>query len=117
MNLGVMSQIKNDLADFLNLDIKNDFARGRKTLPFVYLLNVLNEEKAEELKGLSSLANKGLDKFGPQEREQLSKLVLSEGTIHYCLVMYELYKQRAIETLDDTPILENRKKKLIELVG
>jgi len=117
MNLGVMNQIKNDFADFLNIDTKNDFARGRKTLPFVYLLNVLDEEDVETFKALSSMANKGLDMFGLQERDQLSKIVMNEGTTHYCCVMYELYKQRAIETLDDTPILENRKKKLIELVG
>ena len=117
MNLGVMSQIKNDLDDYLNLETKNDFLSGRKTLPFVYLLNVLNEEKAKELKSLSVLANKGLDQFGPLEREQLRKLVVSEGTIHYCLVMYELYKQRAFETLDNIPISEIRKEKLIKLVG
>ena len=117
MNLGVMNQIKNDLADFLNLETKNDFVRGRKTLPFVYLLNVLNEDMAGELKYLSSMANKGLDKFGSKEREQLRELVINEGTIHYCLVMYELYKQRALETLDGISSTEKRKEKLIKLVG
>lgn len=116
MNLGVMNQIKNDLADFFNIDTKNDFARGRKTLPFVYLLNVLNEEKTEELKFLSSLANQGLDKFGPKEREKLHKMVLNEGTTHYCNVMFELYKQRAIQSLDDISLVQKRKEKLIELV-
>lgn len=117
MCLGVMSQVKNDLDDFLNLEIKRDFVRGRKTLPFVYLLNVLNEEKAEELKCLRALANNELDKFGPKEREQLRELVINEGAIHYCLVMYELYKERAIETLKDIPLSEKRKEKLIKLVG
>jgi len=117
MNLGVMNQIENDRAVFLNFDDKTDFARGRKTLPFVYLLNVLNEEKVKELKFLSSLANQGLDKFGRKEREQISKLVMHEGTVHYCSVMYELYKQRAIESLDDIAILNIRKEKLIEFAG
>lgn len=117
MNLGVMSQIKNDLSDFLNLETKSDFVRGTKTLPLVYLSNVLSEEKAEELKWLRTLANKGLNKFGPEEREQLKELVINEGTIHYCLVMYELYKQRAIELLNGIPITEKRKEKLIKLVG
>jgi len=117
MNLGVMNQIKNDQADFLNLELKNDFVQGRKTLPFVYLLTVLNKEKAEELKGLRTMANNGLEKFGQKEREQLSQLVLSEGTLHYCLVMYELYKKRALEILQNIPLSKNRKEKLIELVG
>lgn len=116
MNLGVMNQIKNDFADFLNIETKNDFARGRKTLPFVYLLNVLDEEEVEAFKALSSMAKKGLDKFGLKEREQLSKIVMNEGTNHYCCVMYELYKQRAIESLDNIPLLNNRKEKLMEFV-
>ena len=117
MKLGMMSQIKNDLADFLNLEIKSDFIKGRKTLPFVYLLNVLNEIKAEELKCLSSLAIKGLDEFGSKERGQLKELVVNEGTIHYCSVIHEMYKQRAMEILDGIPISEKRKEKLIQLVG
>lgn len=117
MKLGIMSQIKNDLADFLNLETKSDVVKGRKTLPFVYLLNVLDEIKAEELKCLSSLAIKGLDEFGSKEREQLRDLVVNEGTIHYCSVIHEMYKQRAMEILDGIPISEKRKEKLIELVG
>ncbi len=116
MNLGVMNQIKNDFADFLNIDTKNDFARGRKTLPFVYLLNVLDEEDVETFKALSSMANKGLDMFGLQERDQLSKIVMNEGTTHYCCVMYELYKQRAIAALDNIPFINNRKEKLMKFV-
>jgi len=117
MKLGIMSQIKNDLADFLNLETKSDFITGRKTLPFVYLLHVLNEIKAEELKCLSSLAIKGLDEFGSKERGQLRELVVNEGTIHYCSVIHEMYKQRAMEILDAIPISEKRKEKLIQLVG
>lgn len=117
LTLGLMSQIKNDLHDFLNLETKSDLVKGRKTLPFVYLLYVLNEIKAEELKRLSSLASIGFDQFGPKEREQLRELVVNEGTIHYCSVIYEMYKQRAMEILDGIPISENRKEKLIQLVG
>jgi competence protein ComQ len=114
--LGMMGQIKNDLNDFFNLETKRDFLQGRKTLPFVYLLNVLEGIKAEELKYLSSLAIKGLDEFGPKERGQLRELVIKEGTIQYCSVLIEMYKQRALEVLDGIPISETRKKKLIQLV-
>ena len=116
MNLGVISQIKNDLNDFLNLETKSDFIQGRKTLPFVYLLNVLKGIKAEELKYLSSLASKGFAEFGPKERAQLRELVLKEGTIQYCSVLIEMYKQRAFEVLAGIPISETRKEKLIQLV-
>jgi len=116
MKLGLMSQIKNDLDDFLNLETKSDLVKGRKTLPFVYLLYVLNEIKAEELKRLSSLASIKLDQFGLKEREQLRELVVNEGTIHYCSVIHEMYRQRAMEILDGIPIPEKRKEKLIQLV-
>lgn len=117
MKLGVMSQIKNDLADFLNLETKSDFIKGRKTLPFVYLLNVLDETNAEELKCLSSLAIKGLYEFRSKERGQLKELVVNEGTIYYCSVIHEMYKQRAMEILDGIPVSKIRKEKLIQLVG
>ncbi|SHJ13177.1 competence protein ComQ [Desulfosporosinus lacus DSM 15449] len=116
INLGVMSQIKNDLADFLDLETKNDFVSGRKTLPLVYLLEVLSKEKAEELKSLSSLAKTSPDQFGSKEKEQLKKLVINEGTIHYSLVMHELYKQRAIEIIAGISITKKGKEKLIKLV-
>lgn len=116
MKLGLMSQIKNDLNDFLDLETKSDLAKGRKTLPFVYLLYVLNEIKAEELKRLSSLAILGLDQFEPKEREQLRELVVSEGTVHYCLVIHEMYKQQAMGILDGIPIAEKSKEKLVQLV-
>ena len=117
MSLGVMGQIKNDLGDFLNLETKNDFVQGRKTLPFVYLLNVLDGIEAEELRSLSSMAIKGVDGFGSKERGQLRELVVNEGTIYYCSVIHEMYKQRALEILDGIPISEERKEKLIQLVG
>lgn len=116
MKLGLMGQIQNDLDDFLNLERKSDLVKGRKTLPFVYLLYVLNDMKAEELKRLSSLASLGLDQFGPNERGQLRELVVNEGTIHYCSVIHEMYKQHALEILAGIPIPENRKEKLIQLV-
>ncbi|MCO1603681.1 polyprenyl synthetase family protein [Desulfosporosinus nitroreducens] len=116
LTLGLMSQIKNDFHDFLNIETKSDLVKGRKTLPFVYLLYVLNEIKAEELKRLSSLASIGPDQFGPKERGQLRELVVNEGTIHYCSVIYEMYKQRAKDILDGIPIPEKRKEKLIQLV-
>jgi len=116
MSLGMMSQIENDLADFLDLETKNDFLKGRKTLPFVYLINVLNEINAEALKCLSSMAIKGLYEFGSKERGQLKELVVNEGTIHYCSVIHEMYKQRAMKILDGISISEKRKEKLIQLV-
>ena len=117
MCLGMMSQINNDLDDFLNLETKSDFIKGRKTLPLVYLLNVLDEIEAEELKYLSTLAGKGLAEFGTQEKEQLRELVINEGTGHYCSAIHEIFKQRALNILKGTPIPEKRKEKLIQLVG
>jgi len=117
MCLGMMGQIKNDLDDFLNLETKSDFIKGRKTLPFVYLLNVLDEIEAEELKYLSTLAIKGLTNFGTNEKGQLRELVINEGTIHYCSVIHEMFMQRALEIVNRIPISEKSKEKLIQLVG
>jgi len=53
-NLGIMSQIRNDLNDFLNFEKKKDFIKKRKTLPYVYLLNILNGETAHQFKATNS---------------------------------------------------------------
>lgn len=115
--LGIMSQIKNDLDDFLNLETKSDFIKGRKTLPFVYLLNVLKEREAETLKYLSTLARKGSAEFGSREQEQLRELLVNEGTVQYCSVIHEVYKQRGLDIIQGMPIPKKQKEKLIQLVG
>ncbi|MGC7872759.1 polyprenyl synthetase family protein [Desulfosporosinus sp. SYSU MS00001] len=110
-NLGIMSQLWNDLNDFLNFEKKRDFVNNRKTLPYVYLLNTLDGKKVNEFRELTRL-----QRFGKQEQDYLKQLAIDEGVVHYCRVMYELFRRKSLEIVQRLPVLENRKEKMIKLV-
>jgi competence protein ComQ len=115
-NLGIMSQIMNDLNDFLNFEKKNDFVSNRKTLPYVYLLNILKGKTAEQFKKLTLMEGKSLQRFGKVEQDYLKQLAIDEGAVHYCTVMYEIVREKAMEIIQAIPISEKRKEKMIRLV-
>jgi competence protein ComQ len=117
INLGLMCQIRNDLNDFLDFNKKNDFILNKKTLPYVYLLNVLKGETAERFKELTQIEGKGLKKFGNAERKCLEQIVIDDGASHYCKVMFEIFRQKAMEIIMSLPVPEKRKEKMIRLVG
>jgi len=115
-NLGIMSQIRNDLNDFLRFEEKSDFVNHKKTLPYVYLLSVLKGETADQFKHLTHIEGKGLHRFGHEERDCLKKIVLDEGVVHYCTVMCEIFRQDSMEIIKVIPVLEKRKGMLIKIV-
>lgn len=114
-NLGIMSQIQNDLNDFLNNEKKSDILENRKTLPYVYLLNII-KGKNRWFKELVQMQTKGLNGFDNKEREYLKKLAYDEGAIHYCIVMHEMFRQKSMEIIEAIPVLEKHKEKMIKLV-
>ncbi|AET65881.1 geranylgeranyl pyrophosphate synthase [Desulfosporosinus orientis DSM 765] len=115
INLGIMCQIRNDLSDFFDYEKKNNFINNTKTLPYVYLLNILRSQP-EHYKELLTLQNKGLRSFESKEREQLAKIAADEGVAQYCKVMYEIYRQKALNILREIPVPKKDKEKLIKLV-
>jgi len=114
--LGIMSQIRNDLNDFLDFEKKKDFVNHKKTLPYVYLLNILKGKPAEQFKELTQLKSNGLERFGKEEQGYLKQLTLDEGAFHYGRVMYELFRQKSMEIIQAIPVPEKRKEKMIKLV-
>jgi competence protein ComQ len=108
IDFGLMNQIRNDLSDFLNFQKKNDFVLNKKTLPYVYLLNTLEGENAECFRKLRD--NK------ENMHEQLKQLVVNEGAVSYCKVMYEIFRQKALAIIYDIPVSLNQKEKMIKLV-
>lgn len=115
VKVGQIAQIDNDLQDFLNITDKSDLMKGKKTLPFVYLLNMLEGEKAQVFKKLVLLA-KNKEQFGALEKEQLFDIMLNEGAAHYCLVVQEMFRQDALNILNTIPTSDEQKGKLKELV-
>ena len=115
-NLGIMSQIRNDLNDFLNFENKKDFVNNKKTLPYVYLLNILKGNTAKQFKQLAQMGGNGLQEFGKKEQEFLKQLAHDEGVVPYCRVMFETYREKSMEIIQAIPVPEKRKKKMIKLV-
>jgi len=114
--LGVMSQIRNDLNDFLDFEQKKDFVNNKKTLPYVYLLNILKGNTAKQFKELTQMNGNGLPRFGKEEQEYLKQLATNEGVVHYCRVMYEIFRKKSMEIIEAIPVPEKRKEKMIKLV-
>ncbi|MHB8125912.1 MAG: polyprenyl synthetase family protein [Desulfitobacteriaceae bacterium] len=114
-NLGIMSQIRNDLNDFLDFEKKNDFINNTKTLPYVYLLCIL-QGQPERFQELTQLQGQGLHRFGNEEREYLKQIAIAEGVAHYCKVMYEIFRHKAMDIMMAIPVLEKGKEKMIKLV-
>jgi len=115
-NLGIMSQIRNDLNDFLSFEKKKDFVYNRKTLPYVYLLTILKGDEAERFKELTRIQRRNSQGFGKEELEYLKQLTYNEGAVHYCTVMYEIFRQKSRDVIMAIPILEKRKEKMIKIV-
>ena len=115
-NLGIMSQIRNDLNDFLDFEKKKDFINNKKTLPYVFLLNILKGQKAEQFKELTQMEGNGVQRFGKEEQGYLKQLAIDEGVVHYCRVMYELFREKSMDIIQAIPVLEKRKEKMIKLV-
>ncbi|MDR3602089.1 MAG: polyprenyl synthetase family protein [Desulfosporosinus sp.] len=114
--LGIMSQVRNDLNDFLNFEKKNDFINNKKTLPYVYLLNMLKGNTAERFKELTQMGGKGSQRFGKEEQGYLKQLAIDEGVVHYCRVMYEIFREKSMEIIQAVPVPEKHKEKMIKLV-
>lgn len=114
-NLGIMSQIRNDLNDFLDFEAKRDFINNTKTLPYVYLLSIL-QGQPERIKELTQLQGKGLHRFGIEERESLKQMAIDEGVAHYSKVMYEIFRQKAMDIIMAITVQRKCKEKLIKLV-
>ncbi len=112
-----MSQISNDLNDFLDFNRKKDFVKNKKTLPYVYLLNILQGESAERFGKLTRIEDNEKNKLGNIEQEFLKRITIDEGVVQYCKVMYEIFRQKAMEIIMAIPVPEKRKEKMIKLVG
>jgi competence protein ComQ len=116
-NFGIMSQISNDLNDFLDFNRKKDFVKNKKTLPYVYLLNILQGESAERFGKLTQIEDNEKNKLGNIEQEFLKRITIDEGVVQYCKVMYEIFRQKAMDIIMAIPVPEKRKEKMIKLVG
>ncbi len=112
---GIAFQIKDDLFDYGNSDVGkptgNDLKEKKLTLPLIYTLNNVTSEKRRKIIYIIKNENKKADKI---------KYVLDEvnaaGGINYAEEKMELYKNDALQVLQQFPDSDVRKA-LEELVN
>jgi competence protein ComQ len=116
INIGIIAQISNDLRDILDFHNKSDFINKKQTLPFLYLLDVLEGERAAELEHLITTASSVPKAFTQKEQQRLSLFIHEEGAIHYCLVFQEMFRQQALILLQQIQTSDEQKRKLEMLI-
>lgn len=95
-NLGVYSQISNDVRSLRLAGLKSDVRRKKKTLPVIYGLQQCEGEARRFLRST-------LEGGGPIDTstENMVRQVLEEcGAMTYSLMLADIYKQRAFRALE-----------------
>jgi competence protein ComQ len=97
-NIGMMAQIHNDLHDMIDTAGKSDFKQGKKSVPVIYLQNVLQGELN-------------------WDREEMRRMLTDTGAIHYCNFLCETYTLEALNALDQVSAPTDKKKGLMSIVA
>lgn len=100
--LGIAFQIKDDIFDYFdNPDIGkptgNDMMEGKLTLPAIYVLNKLNDDKLNSL----ALRIRAMEAT-KEEIADFVEIVKSEGGIEYAEKVMNDYRQKAVDLLPES---------------
>ncbi|HEY2492937.1 MAG TPA: class 1 isoprenoid biosynthesis enzyme [Paenibacillus sp.] len=92
---GTAMQLSNDINAIFN-DGKSDLLKLKPTLPLLKSLNVLNEDKKAEMERMFSSILKGDTCLDP-----IREAITASGSLDYCLLLRELYKEKCTELLNE----------------
>jgi geranylgeranyl pyrophosphate synthase len=93
--LGAARQICTDVLDIWKGENSPDLRNGKRTLPIVHALSTLRGESRERLQDLLRGAREGAE-----SHNEVRKLLLAAGSVHYTTLVVEIYCQRARTHLD-----------------
>jgi competence protein ComQ len=97
-NIGVAAQIHNDLRDIFHANTKSDFEQRKKSLPVLYLQNVLQGEP-------------------DWDKDELLQILTDTGAVNYCIFISEIYISEAFQALDQVSVPTIGKKELMSIVA
>ena len=92
---GTATQICSDVWDIWKGENSPDLLNGRRTLPIIHALYTLRGESRERLQELLELVREGAERH-----DDVRKLLLAAGSVHYTGLIVEIYRQRARHHLD-----------------
>lgn len=108
--LGVIQQIKNDIQDLKEWNLKNDLLNKKYSLPIIYIFSLQNEIS----KKLEGYYNK--DEPLGILADNLTKLIENTGAISYALAIKNLYKYPALDLIETGTLSVTRKNYIKELM-
>ncbi|PKM79124.1 MAG: hypothetical protein CVU88_07390 [Firmicutes bacterium HGW-Firmicutes-13] len=62
------------------------------------------------------MAGSGQGAFTEKEQQRLTNIIREEGAIHYCLVFQEMFRQKALNILNQIQVKDEKKRKLQNLI-
>ncbi|MBM7714787.1 class 1 isoprenoid biosynthesis enzyme [Siminovitchia sp. FSL H7-0308] len=95
--IGLIGQLNNDLSDLKTWEGKNDLLNRKMSLPIIYLLH-LDGNDADIIRAYYQGTVEKEELLG--KREQISKLIIESGALHYTEIMKKVYQQQAKSLLD-----------------
>lgn len=116
-NIGIIFQIRDDIFDYFdNKEIGkptgNDMREGKLTLPVLYVLNNVDNERAKEL------AIKVKDQEASDvEISELIEIAKDNGGIEYARQMMEEFYEKTMRYIDDNAFTDSLKTALRQYVG
>ena len=109
--LGVLMQIADDVSGFWQAPDRSDLTAGRKTLPVAYALALTPPAQREGLRGVFRQAQHDAV-VAAQAPHELADL----GVLHILVIEAELWRQRAITSVEGLSATSPAKEQLLNLV-
>ncbi|WP_100330152.1 polyprenyl synthetase family protein [Bacillus xiapuensis] len=102
-DLGIASQLENDLRDIVKMEEKSDWKLKKKTLPVLYLLN--KEIQEGEVVRAYYKGEISFEKLKEHQNEVIH-LLKKSGALNYTIAQKILYEQRALRKIESLPIAD-----------
>ncbi|NSL51243.1 polyprenyl synthetase family protein [Calidifontibacillus erzurumensis] len=109
-HFGIAVQIANDIRDIQRENTKNDFLHKKKTLPILYLLNILDPQFSD-----IRLYYEGKITFEQMKAKQkeIISIIKKSGAIEFAQVYMELKMKKVEKIINFMNISEDSKKKIL----
>jgi geranylgeranyl diphosphate synthase type I len=91
---GMAKQLINDVWGIWGQDTSRDLLNGKRTLPIVYALATLGEEKSKQLRRLLAAARES-----SEHHDEVRALLEAAGSVRYTALIVGLYQQQARDHL------------------
>ena len=94
LGFGMAKQLINDVWGIWGQDTSRDLLNGKRTLPIVYALATLGEEKSKQLRRLLAAARES-----SEHHDEVRALLEAAGSVRYTALIVGLYQQQARDHL------------------